>query len=50
MAKIIVNKKNIDIIINAKKIFPTLENLEITPSEFEQEFNHPESYGYDKVS
>lgn len=50
MAKIIVNKKNIDIIINAKKIFPTLENLEITPRDFEQEFNHPESYGYDKVT
>ncbi len=50
MAKIIVNKKNIDIIINAKKIFPTLENLEITPRAFEQNFNHPNSYGYDKVT
>lgn len=50
MAKIIVNKKNIDIIINAKKIFPTLENLEITPRAFEQKFNHPNSYGYDKVT
>ena len=50
MAKIIVNKKNIDIIINAKKIFPTLENLEITPRDFEQKFNHPNSYGYDKVT
>ena len=50
MAKIIVNKKNIDIIINAKKIFPTLENLEITPRVFEQKFNHPNSYGYDEIT
>ena len=50
MAKIIVNKKNIDIIINAKKIFPTLENLEITPRAFEQKFNHPNSYGYDEIT
>lgn len=50
MAKIIVNKKNIDIIINAKKIFPTLENLEITPRAFEQKFNHPNSYGYNEIT
>lgn len=50
MAKIIVNKKNIDIIVNAKKIFPTLENLEITPRAFEQKFNHPNSYGYDEIT
>lgn len=49
MAKIIVNKKNIDIIVNAKKIFPTLENLKVTPSGKEQIFNHPNSYGYDEV-
>ena len=50
MAKIIVNKKNIDIIVNAKKIFPTLENLEITPRAFEQKFNHPNSYGYNEIT
>ena len=29
---------------------PELEDLEITPTIEEQEFNHDESYGYDKVS
>lgn len=31
------------------EVFPTLENLEVTPNENKQEFNHPNSYGYDKV-
>ncbi len=30
-------------------IYPTLENLEITPSKQEQTFNHPNSDGYDEI-
>ena len=29
---------------------PSLKDLEVTPRAFEQEFNHPESDGYDKVT
>lgn len=36
--------------ISAQKIYPTLEDLEVTPSSIEQEFIHPNSYGYDKVT
>lgn len=35
--------------INIEKILPLLENLEITPSKDIQEFNHPNSYGYDQI-
>lgn len=30
--------------------YPDLENLEITPSGYEQKFNHPDSYGYDEIT
>ena len=36
--------------VSAQKIYPPLENLEATPSGVEQVFNHPNSYGYDKVT
>lgn len=49
MTNIIVNKKHIDIIQNAKKIYPSLENLNVKPSGQQQVFNHPNSYGYDEV-
>lgn len=49
MTNIVVNKKNIDIIQNAKKIYPSLENLKVKPSGAKQIFNHPNSYGYDEV-
>ena len=49
MTNIIVNKKHIDIIQNAKKIYPSLENLNVKPSGVKQIFNHPNSYGYDEV-
>ena len=32
-----------------EKVYPELEDLEVTPNENKQEFNHPNSYGYDKV-
>ena len=32
-----------------ERIYPALENLEVTPSTEEQIFNHPNSYGYDEV-
>lgn len=32
-----------------KKMYPTLENLEVTPSEEKQVFNHLNSYGYNEV-
>lgn len=38
-----------DIKIGTKKIYPTLENLRVTPSGKIQEFKHPNSYGYDGV-
>ena len=49
MTNIVVNKKHIDIIQNAKKIYPSLENLNVKPSGIKQIFNHPNSYGYDEV-
>lgn len=41
--------QEIKINIDSEKLAPTLEDLEITPSSVEQNFNHPNSYGYDKV-
>ena len=35
--------------ISAQKVYPSLEDLEVTPSSVEQEFTHPDSYGYDHV-
>lgn len=32
-----------------KEVYPSLENLEVTPSVNEQVFNHENSYGYDEV-
>lgn len=31
------------------QVYPNLENLEVTPSNEEQIFNHPNSFGYDVV-
>lgn len=42
-------KKDIQGNMKGEKVYPVLENLEITPSGVEQNFNHPNSYGYDKV-
>lgn len=50
MTNIIVNKKHIDIIQNAKKIYPSLENLNIKPSGVEQNFKSEKYYGYDEVT
>lgn len=36
--------------MRGSKIYPALENLEVTPSGKEQIFNHPNSYGYDVVT
>ena len=36
--------------LGIKKVYPELENLEITPRAFEQKFNHPNSYGYDEIT
>lgn len=38
-----------DLELDVIKEYPQLEDLEITPSGIEQEFNHPNSYGYDNV-
>ena len=35
---------------DAQKVYPDLEDLEVTPSSVVQEFNHPNSYGYDNVT
>ena len=36
--------------LGGKKVYPELENIEITPSGKEQKFNHPNSYGYDEIT
>ena len=38
-----------DIQLDIIKQYPELEDLEVTPSSVEQNFSHPNSYGYDKV-
>ena len=51
IGEIIVNKEleiN-DIQLDIIKQYPELEDLEVTPSSVEQNFTHPNSYGYDKV-
>ena len=35
--------------LRGSKIYPALENLNIKPSEVQQIFKHPNSYGYDEV-
>ena len=35
--------------VGIERIYPTLENLSITPTTEEQVFNHENSYGYDEV-
>lgn len=47
----LTQKESLDFSIDntVVEVFPTLENLEVTPNENKQEFNHPNSYGYDKV-
>lgn len=47
-----INVKNsINGLLNSgiEKVYPALENLEVTPTSEKQEFIHEESYGYDKV-
>ena len=39
---------NMDIAV--KEIYPSLQNLEITPTKEQQVFNHENSYGYDNVT
>lgn len=38
-----------DLKTGIKKIYPSLEKLEVNPSGEKQVFKHPESYGYDEV-
>lgn len=35
--------------VGIKKVYPELEDLEITPTTEEQTFSHPDSYGYNEV-
>ena len=49
MPNIEVKKKSINMNINAGKIYPPLENLEVNPTKEKQVFNHENSYGYDDV-
>lgn len=43
------SEKEIDLISEGKIVYPSLENLTVTPTVEEQVFNHPNSYGYDEV-
>ena len=51
IGEIIVNEELeiSDIQLDVIKQYPELEDLEVTPSSVEQNFTHPNSYGYDKV-
>lgn len=42
-------EQEIDLISEGKIVYPSLENLVVTPNTAEQVFNHPNSYGYDEV-
>lgn len=44
-----ISPKKIEVDIKTGRVYPELENLEITPRAFEQKFNHPNSYGYDEI-
>ena len=35
--------------LDVEEVYPELEDLEVTPTSIEQNFNHPNSYGYDNV-
>ena len=48
--KITIKPAKIGIDFKTQKVYPELENLEITPRAFEQKFNHPNSYGYDEIT
>ena len=48
--KITIKPAKIGIDFKTQKVYPELENLEITPSGKEQKFNHPNSYGYDEIT
>lgn len=43
-------EEEINLESEGKLIYPSLENLEITPSKEQQIFTHKNSYGYDKVT
>lgn len=45
-----IESPKVDVKIKSEKVYPGLENIEITPSSVEQVFTHPNSYGYDTVS
>ena len=38
-----------DLELDTIKVYPELKDLEVTPTSVEQNFSHPNSYGYDKV-
>ena len=44
-----VDEINLSMDIATKEVFPSLENLEVTPTKERQVFNHEGSYGYDEV-
>lgn len=48
--KIRIDTPKINLKPGIQKVSPALENLEVNPSSIEQVFNHPNSYGYDKVT
>jgi hypothetical protein len=45
-----VEQMNLSIGMGIKKIYPPIENLEVTPTKEQQTFNHENSYGYDNVT
>ena len=45
-----IEQVDLSIGMGIKKIYPPIENLEVTPSNEEQIFTHENSYGYDKVT
>ena len=45
-----IKKIDLSMDVGIKEIYPSLENLEIIPTSEKQVFNHPNSYGYDKVT
>lgn len=47
--KVIVKPAKIRVHTNTQKIYPELEDLDVKPSGEKQIFEHPNSYGYDKI-
>ena len=45
-----VGKIDLSMDVGVKKIFPPIENLEVTPTKEQQAFTHENSYGYDNVT